>query len=164
MERRERGAPLPRFWAAVRRRHPDVDLVLLADEQPPPAGEASEADLAVAVERVAAYASGAWAVATDSGDPLVPVLRFGPREDAVVARVQTASRYAESPVPAVAAALTDAGWAVASPPGDLEILLARRSGVDLRLTFAAAAGVLTLTVTSAPLLVGVDRARQLVRG
>lgn len=162
MEHRDRAAPLPRFWAAVRRRHPDVDLVLLADEQPPPTGEASEADLDAAIERVAAYASGAWAVATGAADALVPALRFGPREDTVVARVQVAARYAASPVPALAAALAEAGWVLASPPAALELLLARRSGVELKATFASA-GVLTLTVTSAPLLVGVDRARELVR-
>jgi hypothetical protein len=162
MELRDRGAPLPRFWAAVRRRHPDVDLVLLAGEPPPPTGEASEADLEAAVERVAAYASGAWAVATDAGDALTPTLRFGPREDTVVARVRVSGRCAASPIPTLASALVEAGWTATSPPGAVELLVARRAGVELKASFAPA-GVLSLTVVSAPLLVGVDRARELVR-
>lgn len=163
MEHRGRGVPLPRFWAAVRRRHPDVDLVVLADGRPPPPeGVASEADLAAAVERVAAYASGAWAVATGGGEALVPSLSHGPREDTVVARVQASARCARSPVPALRAALTEAGWVLGSPPSAAEMVLARRSGVELTVTVALT-GVLSMTIASAPLLVGVDRARVLLQ-
>ncbi len=165
MELGPSGVVLSPFWAAVHRRHPDVDLVLLTDEPPPPAADspvsATDAELTAALDRVAAYASGAWAIATGGDVALRPGLRFGPREHTVVARVQATATLGRSPIAGLADALDEAGWRTARPRSAVDLLVAQRSTVELRASFAPT-GALSLTVTSAPLVVGVDRARELV--
>jgi hypothetical protein len=151
------------FWAAVRRRHPDVDLVLVPDEAPAPDGAPVTADaLSAAAARVAAYATGAWALATGVEELFEPTIGFGPAEHTVVARVRASARAAGSPLAALEAALLDAGWRTTRPTAAVELLVAQRSGVELRASYAAT-GVLTMAVESVPYAVGVARARELTR-
>lgn len=152
------------FWAALRRRHPDVDLVLVAG--PPrvqvPADRATpDAGLEAAVDRVTAHATGAWAQVLGRGEPLIATLEPGPAEHTVVARTRASARLDASPLPALELALTDGGWSAQRPDTAMPVLTARRTGVTLLASYAPT-GVVTLTVSSTPLAVGVERARELV--
>ncbi|MGB0102516.1 MAG: hypothetical protein WBP61_19715, partial [Nocardioides sp.] len=68
----------------------------------------------------------------------------------------------ESPLAGLASALRDAGWEIGALPGGVDRLVAGRAGAELRASYAAT-GAFVLTLSSAPVLVGVDRARELVR-
>ena len=161
---RDPGLPsgLPPILAAVRRRHPDVDLVLVCDEPAPETDEepTPEADLTAALERVTAHATGAWASVADAGEPLLARLEPGPAENTVVARARAVGVRDDSPLPVLEQALAAAGWVTGRPSAGLELLAGRRPGVDLLASYAPTA-VVTLTVSSAPLPVGVGRAREL---
>lgn len=153
------------FWAAVRRRHPDVDLVLLADDAAAPALPAVPVTgdaLTAATARVAAYATGAWAVATGADELLEARLGFGPAEHTVVAAARASIPLSGSPMARLEEALLEAGWRTARPRAAVELLLARRPGVELRASYAAS-GTFSLTVESVPYAVGVARARELAR-
>jgi len=165
MELQSRDAPLPPFFAAVRRRHPDVDIVLLAPE---PAEDdhpeaVTEGQLANAFDLTTGTATKAWAEAV--GDGQVPETRYacGPDETTVTARARVAARLDRSVLGPLAAALKQDGWDVARRPGDVSRLAARRATMQLLASYAAASGAFVLTVTSAPLPVGVERARELAR-
>lgn len=161
------------FWKTVHRRHPDVTLVLLADE-PPASVEGPDlpaGTIDAVVDRVVAYATGAWAFATERTeiDGTGPVdfapevrLRYGPREDTVAAEARASAHLSTSPLPMLAQSLAAGGWHAVRPAGAAERLVARRGGVELLASYAPT-GTFVLTVTSAPISVGVDRARELVR-
>jgi hypothetical protein len=164
MELHDRGAELPPFWAAVRRRHPDVDIVVLPDEREPAGEPAGAVELATALELTGAVAARAWAaVATEAPGPPGAGFAFGPDEAHVVARARVSAQADPSPLPALTAALQAEGWEVRELPGAARRLVARHDDAELVASYADS-GVLVLTVSSAPLLVGVDRARELVRG
>ncbi|GAA1791538.1 hypothetical protein GCM10009795_041530 [Nocardioides hankookensis] len=164
MELQSRDAPLPPFFAAVRRRHPDVDIVLLA---PPPADPeqpdaATEGQVANAFDLATGTATRAWAEAV--GDGRVPDTRFayGPDEATVVARSRLAAPLVGSPLTMLAAALARDGWELGHRAGAVSQLVARRATMHLLASYADA-GTFVLTVTSTPLGVGVERARALAR-
>lgn len=157
-------APLPSFWATVRRRHPDVDIVVLPDE--PPAGgheqadEADEGTALAAVERVAAAFRGL------AGDPEArATLGYGPADGTVVARARVAARRPDGRDALVALRhrLEADGWEVRRLEGDVLRLVGRRQGLHLRASYAEPTGAYLLEVTSDPLTVGRRRARELVR-
>src|SRR6478752_2629659 len=160
-----RGVPLPPFFAAVRRRHPDVDIVLPPAERPATesAGPATEQQLANAFDLTTGTATQAWAEAV--GDGQLPDSRFayGPHEDTVTARARVSARLDGSPLGPLAAALAPGGWEVDRRPGQVSQLLAHRATMQLVASYAVASGAFVLTASSTPLTVGVDRARELVR-
>jgi hypothetical protein len=165
MELQSRDAPLPPFFAAVRRRHPDVDIVLLAPE---PAEDdhpeaVTEGQLANAFDLTTGTATKAWAEAV--GDGQVPETRyaFGADETAVTVRARVAARLDRSALEPLAAALAQDGWEVAHRPGAVSRLAARRATMQLLASYTGADGAFVLTATSAPLLVGVERARELAK-
>lgn len=130
------------FWEAVHRRHPDVDLVLLRPEAPAAADEPGDEQGVDALrDRVEAAAARLWPDATGA-EPPPARLAYGARPDTVVVRVKGSARLAAAPA-------LDA-------PAD--------PGVHLTASYAEATGTLLLTLTSDPVPVGVDRARELVRG
>jgi hypothetical protein len=168
MELQPRDAPLPPFFAAVRRRHPDVDIVLLPPEQR--AGEpiqqvepAGEQQLANAFDLATGTATKAWAEAV--GDGQVPDTRFAFGDDpaSVEARARVAGRVGDSPLEELAAALTRAGWELAYRAGDVSQLVGRRATMHLLATYAVESGAFMVTATSGSLPVGADRARELAR-
>jgi hypothetical protein len=166
MELQSRDAVLPPLLAAVRRRHPDVDVVLLPPEeadadQPVRAGRHQ---LANAFDLTTGTATLLWAEAV--GDGRVPDTRFayGPDEAGVVARSRIAGRLDRSPLVPLAAALAEGAWDVGRRRGEVVRISARRRSLQLLASYAAASGGFVLTLTSAPLLVGVGRARELVTG
>jgi hypothetical protein len=170
MELQSRDAPLPPFFAATRRRHPDVDIVLLAPDRAEPGHRGAEHaepptdhQLTNAFDLTTGTATRAWAEAV--GDGQVPDTRFafGPDEDCVTARARISARLDGSPLVPLAAALAEAGWDVGHRAGEASQLFARRHSLQLVASYAAASGRFVLTVSSAPFPVGVDRARELVR-
>ena len=165
MELQPRDAPLPPFFAAVRRRHPDVDIVLLPPEQPETsdAEQATEDRLANAFDLATGTATKAWAESV--GDGQVPDTRFafGPDEATVAARARVSARLGSSPLVPLAAALTADGWEIGQRPGEVGQLFAHRATMQLVASYAAGSGSFVLTASSTPLTVGVDRARELVR-
>jgi hypothetical protein len=168
MELQPRDAPLPPFFAAVRRRHPDVDLVLLPPEWPAPestehAEPATADQLANAFDLTTGTATKAWAEAV--GDGRLPDGRFafGPDPDTVTARARVSARLDDSPLGELAAALAQSGWEVDQRPGKVSQLFAHRATMQLVASYAAASGSFVLTASSTPLTVGSDRARELVR-
>jgi hypothetical protein len=166
MELQSRGAPLPPFFAAVRRRHPDVDLVLLPPDQPDAEHDepVSADQLANAFDLTTGTATKAWAESV--GDGQLPDTRFafGSDEATVAARARVSARIASSPLVPLAAALTADGWEVGQRAGDVvSQLFAHRATMQLVASYAVASGTFVLTASSTPLRVGIDRARELVR-
>ena len=166
MELQTRGTPLPPFFAAVRRRHPDVDIVLLPDETPPEApllGPVSGRVLADSLDLVTGIATRAWAAAV--GDGQVPESRFvfGPDPTSVVARARASTGLGTSPLEPLAAALSVGGWALGHESGAVSLVLARRGTNQVVASYAEETGTFVLTVTSDPLPVGAERARELAR-
>ncbi len=164
------GAVDDPFFREVRRRHPDVDIVLL----PPSDGERTAADapvvddaaVAAARTRVAETAQWLWSVAAPGSDE-------APRERLGFAAhegwLRSGARVAEHRDDGSAAlqrlddALRDRGADVRREPGALPRLHAVLG--DLTVTASAAAtGAVLLAVESAPLHVGEHRAPELVRG
>ena len=168
MELQPRDAPLPPFFTAVRRRHPDVDIVLLPPEHPDRSDAeqvepATEGRLANAFDLTTGTATKAWAESV--GDGQVPDTRFafGPDEATVAARARVSARLGSSPLVPLAAALTADGWEVGQRAGEVGQLFAHRATMQLVASYAVGSGSFVLTASSAPLTVGVDRARELVR-
>jgi hypothetical protein len=167
MELQSRGAPLPALFAAVRRRHPDVDIVLQSDEQLAAesaglAEPATEKQLANAFDLTTGTATGAWAEAVGDGQLPDSRFAFGPDETTVTARARVSARLDSSPLAALAAALVPTGWEMDHRPGDVSQLVAHRATMQLVASYAPATGAFVLTASSTPLTVGVDRARELV--
>lgn len=165
MELQSRDAPLPPFFAAVRRRHPDVEIVLPPTEQPATesAGPATEKQIANAFDLTTGTATRAWAEAVGDGQLPDSRFAFGPGEDTVTVRSRVSARLDGSPLAPLAAALAPDGWEVRHRPGDVSQLCAHRATMQLVASYAAASGAFVLTASSTPLTVGVDRARELVR-
>jgi hypothetical protein len=164
MELEAGDAGLPPFFAAVRRRHPDVDIVLLAPDPPAATTEgADRAQVEESLRRTIAVAAEGWLAATDRDDEPEARLGFGPDPTSVVARVRSTTTFEESPLPDLAARLARQGWRLGYLPGAAERLIARRDDVDLLVSYASVTGAFVLTATSRPLQVGRARARELVR-
>ena len=96
MEIRPSGAPIDDpFFAAVRRRHPDVDLVVLPPTAPDeePAETVDDATVDRTIELVEAFAHELWvAVAPLSETEPETRLRFGERESEVQATARLVDR------------------------------------------------------------------------
>jgi hypothetical protein len=169
MELQSRDAPLPPLFAAVRRRHPDVGIVLRPPEQPAAesserAVSATEQQLANAFDLTTGTATQAWAESVGDGQLPDSRFAFGPDEASVTARARVSARLDSSPLVSLAAALAEGGWEeVRKRPGDVSQLCAHRATMQLVASYAATSGAFVLTASSTPLAVGVDRARELVR-
>lgn len=156
------------FFAPVRRRHPDVDVVLLPPP-PPPArpGPAAEEAVAAASSRVATTAEGLWpVVAPDTAERPVGRLRFGDDPGSVRAEVRATVRRDDGSQALVRLRheLERQGWRVHRPEEGIERLTGRLDGLELSASYAEVSGTLVLTVTWPPVPVGVEAARRLVRG
>ena len=81
----------------------------------------------------------------------------------MTAEARVSGRLDRSALVRLAAALVDGGWEVRHLPGAVRRLRAQRDAVRLVASYAAATGSFVLTVTSAPLVVGVGRAQELAR-
>lgn len=165
MELQPPTAPLPPFWAAVRRRHPDADIVVLPDGPPDPgAGAVDEVDdgaVRRALDRVDAAADELGA-----DPPAEARLGYGPDPGTVLARVRLASHRKDGPATLnrLRDRLAEAGWDVRRPEGGVARLVGHRDDLHVRASWAEATGAFLLDVSTDPLPVGNERARELVSG
>lgn len=164
------------FLDTVRRRHPDVDIVVLPDPRADPGARVAvlpaDAD-AARVERAdaASRLTALWrGLAEEPGAAtpgrVVARLAPGPVAGTVVATAQ-ATTTVDRETPAgrrmmsrLAGALE--GWDVQRVEGPVERLVATRDGSTVRATHAEPTGVLVVVLTGPPLRVGADAAHTLV--
>jgi hypothetical protein len=166
MEIRPPDAPLDAFFTPVRRRHPDVDIVVLPALEPAQvAGPVDRAHADATLDRVretAARVSGA--VLSHTTVPAA-AWAFGPDEGTVVAsvRADTTTPNGFSVLVELRGTLERDGWHVRRPPGEVERLVGVRGDVRVQASYAETTGALLLEVRSGPIHVGRSRARELVR-
>ena len=166
MELQPSTAPLPPFFAAVRRRHPDVDIVLLPPEEPLEAGEpVTDAEVEAAVTRIASVAERAWADATEAEAEVSARLGYGPEPGTVMAKARILARLADGArvVDALHTVLEQDGWRLGRADGGAPRFLGRHDDLTVRVSYAEASGGVLVDMSSAPMPVGMDRARELVR-
>ncbi len=162
------------FFAPVRARHPDVDIVVLPAPTTPPAGSGPDGethldapDPTEALARVEA-ATRPLLTALDAPQGTHPetTFRFGVEEGVVRA---TAAAVAHLEHGAVALdrlhhLLLAHGWEVLRPAGGVPRITGAHEGLSVTASYAAATQTFLLTVSSEPLPVGVVDARALVAG
>jgi hypothetical protein len=152
------------LFAAVRRRHPDVDIVLLPPpDDPAEADPASDADLAAALDLTTRIAAPTWALAGGLTELPDPRFAFGSEPGCVLVRVRASAHLDDSPLDRIGALLAGDGWTVGHLPGTVDRIVARHPDGEVVASYAAETGTFVLTVASAPMTVGADRARGLVR-
>jgi hypothetical protein len=164
MELRRAQAIADPFLSAVRRRHPDADLVVLPPGRPPdpPPPLADHEALAAAALRVGERADALWPV-LDEPVPADVRWAHGPGADAVVALsrlVRTA--HDRQALAEVSTALADAGE-VRRPSGVVERLVVESPGTTTAVSWAPTTGVLVVEVRSAAVVVGAALVRDLTR-
>jgi hypothetical protein len=166
MELQPSTAPLPPFFAAVRRRHEDVDIVLLPPEDQVDVGEpVADAEVEAAVVRIAAVAERAWGDATEAEAEVGARLGYGPDPGTVVAKARILTRLAEGEqvVDALHTVLEQDGWTLGRMDDGVPRFLGRRDDLTVRASYAEASGAVLVDWSSSPLPVGTARARELVR-
>ena len=168
MELQPPSEPVPDpFLAAVRHRHPDVDIVVLPPESTPTPGDrVDDATVTRVVERLREQAAQVWSHVTDEHDDPTVRLAFGPVPGTVVIRSRHSATCPERPrvLADLQETLEADGWVFRRPWGEVERLVGRLDDVELRATYAAQTGALVVVLTSAALVVGPERARELVSG
>lgn len=164
MELRPADAPLDPFFEPVRRRHRDVDIVVLPPQREAPAGEPlEEAQVVATLDRV----DGAAARFRDPalGPARAARMGFGPDDGTVVASARAAATTTERS--GVLAELREAleadGWRVRQLPGEVERVSGVREDLRVQASYADSTGALLVEVRSSPMYVGRARARELVR-
>jgi hypothetical protein len=154
------------FFAAVRRRHPDVDLVVLPPERAPaePAEPVDDdvvrADLETVRTRLTEWAEAAG-LTVDGDERLEP----GDAPGTVSAAARLTARITDTAVvDRLALLAVELGWDVRRHRGPVEVLLGSADRLVLRGSYAASTGVLVLEVRAASVPVGRDRVHELLRG
>lgn len=161
------------FWSVVRRRHPDLDIVLLPPESAPVADSGlPERSPEAFAELEVAEADACWARLVGHGMPVRAVRWMpGPSGDSV----RHSITLTIDDVPAAVGIghlgeaevlLTADGWQVFTPPTGMPRVLADRAGElgteSLLFGYAPETGRLFLRLTSTGLPVGAGRVRQLI--
>lgn len=158
------------LFEALRRRHPDVDIVLLPPETPepvapepsPPAGDADVDDERARIDREFNLL---WQLAGhDVAATTETALTLGPSTGSVEARSRAIAHTPEGfPVLVrLREALEAAGWRVERVAGPVEQLLAALGSDRLRASYAEEAGTLVVELAGPALTVGSERARELI--
>jgi hypothetical protein len=155
------------FFAAIRRRHPDVDLVVLPPEEPAedPAAAVDDATVRRAVELVAGAAAQLWAAVAPLSEQLPETrVRYADRESDVRAVARVVERRSDGYAVLVRLRheLEERGWSVQRSRGGLERIVGELDGGRLQASYAEESGAVVVELSSAPLPVGVERARELV--
>jgi hypothetical protein len=166
MELRPPDAPLDAFFAPVRRRHPDVDIVVLPPQDRAPSMQPiDEAQVDATLDRVAGTAEWVWGAALRSTAVPEARLGFGPDEGTGVASARAGATTADGSGALVAlrAALEGEGWRVRRLAGAVERLSGVRGDLRVQASYAEGTGALLLEARSDPMYVGRARARGLVR-
>lgn len=156
------------FFDALRRRHPDVDIVVLPPDPvaavpPEPVGDD---EVAASMVRVATLARQLWANAARESTE-VPEGRFafgaGPGTVRGTARLATRHDDGFHVLVALRHELETHGWEVARPPGVVERMVGRLDDLTVSASYAEGSGALLFEVSSGSLPVGAARARELTR-
>lgn len=162
-----------RFFAEVRRRHPDIDIVLLP--QDPPRDDVAEpvpVDAETVIESVEAdLASLLPSLARDLPTPL-PEWHWRPGDrTGSVARESLVATEDVEPVRGLTAlsaaerSLVTAGWHVLVPPDGLpRVLAGRPDGAQVQVLYVEPRSRYAVTLRSPSYAVGSDAAADLVRG
>ncbi|MFC6288302.1 hypothetical protein ACFP3Q_16755 [Nocardioides sp. GCM10027113] len=162
---------LPPFLAgmvgALRRRHRDVDVVLLRQPDTPDDEVVDEVRVTGTVRRVAEVARLLADADPTPGDPADVGLGLGPQPGSVVVRARTSAARADGDegLQRVARVLACDGWSVqlSEAHDDQPARVVARAGrLTVRAGWAPATGAWLCEVEASPLLVGDDRARALV--
>jgi hypothetical protein len=174
-------SPLDPFWSVVRRRHPDVDLVLLPAEardlpEPPPGVEPLEVTDEL-VARLDAAGPDAWRLLVDTDVPESAARWMPAPTPDGVRRELTLAREGVDPVAGAALVqgattiLLAQGWRVLAPPDGMPRVLASREAngelvgrEELQLVLVPATGRLLLRLRSADVPVTHRVAHDLVTG
>ncbi|HEX5862489.1 MAG TPA: hypothetical protein VFY58_11630 [Nocardioides sp.] len=159
------SVPLDAFFASVRRRHPDLDIVVLPTPGPPPAEEpVDEAQLAATLDRVTG-AFGRMSAAVLPGHSPTARWSFGPAEGTVTAAARCAVRTADGSgaLRTLCGMLADESWRIHRVPGAVERIAGTRDDLRVQASYAAGTGAFFVEVRSEPRCVGKARARRLVR-
>lgn len=144
------------FLAAVRRRHPDVDLVLLPPEPPPPEADPAALDeVRTDLETVRARAEQLGAAGEER-------IELGTVAGAVRASARSVTRTDDtSVVDGLAAAAAGHGWDLRRHRGAVDLLVGSLGQLRLRASHATSTGVLVVEVSGPDRPVGAERAREL---
>ena len=154
-------APLPPFWAAVRRRHPDVDIVVLPDDPASADAEVDDRTVRSALDRVNSVVD-----VLGADPPAEARLGYGPQPGTVLARVRLASHREDGPATLnrLRDQLEEQGWTLRRPEGGVARIVGHRADLHVRASWAEPTGAFLLDVSTDPLPVGNERARKLVGG
>jgi hypothetical protein len=159
-------APLDALFTPVRRRHPEIDIVVLPAAEPTSSAALDEAQVTATLDQVETTAELAW----DALGPAATAAptarwRYGPDDGSVLAssRSSTTTRDGFAALVELRGALEAGGWQVRRLPGAVERLSGLRRGLRVQASYAEDTGALLLEVSSSPMPVGRTRARQLVR-
>ena len=159
-------APLDAFFGAVRRRHPDLDIVVLPTLEPPPAAvPADEARLAATLERVTEALRRVSAVVPPGEQSPTARWSFGPAEGTVTAAARSAATTADGfgALVTLRGVLETEGWRIHRVPGATERIAGVRDDLRVQASYAEGTGAFLVEVRSEPSHVGKARARRLVR-
>jgi hypothetical protein len=159
--------PLDAFFAPVRRRHPDIDIVVLPAAEPTrPAQPLDEAQMAETLAQVGTTAELAWDALGPRTTPAPTARwRYGTDDGAVLASARSSTTTPDGfgALVALRGALETGGWRVRRLPGAVERLLGVRGHLRVQASYAEDTGALQLEVSSRSISVGRARARELVR-
>jgi hypothetical protein len=161
-------APLGAFFTPVRRRHPEVDIVVLPAAEPAtPAEPLDEAQVAATLDQVTTTAGLAWDAMAQPKATAAPTARwrYGTDDGTVLASVRSSTTTPDGSGALVAlrGALETGGWRVRRLPGAVERLSGVRGALRVQASYAEGTGALLLEVSSRSMPVGRSRARELVR-
>jgi hypothetical protein len=161
--------PIPDpFFEAVRRRHPDVDIVLLPPDAPsaePVGALVDDATVGEETARLTRLAASLWRVAAESREgtpeatlspgllpgtvqPRIRVVRHDPDGLTVLVRLKDE--------------LVDRGWRVDRIPGPVERVVAEGEEASVTASYAPGFDTFIVELVSPALHVGAERARTLV--
>lgn len=158
------------FWSVVRRRHPDLDLVLLPEEPAPAADPVPPVTLSDRdVARLDERAARAWAALAGRQEVSVVSRWVAGDRRGVVRRENAFTHESTDPVTGAGiieravARLRTEGWRVLSPPdGVPRVMASRADGEELQLVLVPATGRLTLRTRAAGVPVGIAAAHDLL--
>jgi hypothetical protein len=153
------------FFAAVRRRHPDVDIVVLPPETTDEASaQVSPEEVAAAQTRVVAEAARVWAVVEPAAEAPETRLGFGDSPSTVraVARSSAVRGDGFDALVRLRVELEREGWELRRRAGvGVERLTGVHDGLRVSVSYAERSELLLLTLSSEAMEVGVERAREL---
>ncbi len=155
------------FFAALRRRRPDVDIVLLPPERPTRQPDpVDDAHVAATLERVSGRMTELWRLVAgaEANQPRIR-LGYGPDVGTVVASARGTAGVDDGfrRLVRLRHGLESGGWRVRRVAGASERLAGRHDDLRVHASYAEDTGSLVVELVSEPLPVGVGRARSLVR-